>query len=145
MRIKTLTLLASLAAFAGSATAAHLVDDPSPGKQRQAGMVKSRKLLDRIKKAADSGDAKSEAAAADELAAWAKTLPTLFPAGSQSGDARSNIWTDPTGFAQKAATFDAATAKLAELANAGDGAGAATQVAEVKQACGTCHAGYKKS
>lgn len=145
MRIRTLALLASLAAFAGSAAAAHLADDPGPGKQRQAGMIKSRKLLDRVKKAADSGDVKSEAAAADELAAWAKTLPTLFPAGSQSGDARSNIWTDPTGFAQKAESFDDATAKLAELVNAGDSAGAATQVSEVKQACGTCHAGYKKS
>lgn len=144
MRIKTLALLASLAAFAGSATAAHLADDPSPGKQRQAGMIKSRKLLDRVKKAADSGDVKAEAAAADELAAWGKTLPTLFPAGSQSGDARGNIWTDPTGFAQKADAFGAATAKLAELTNAGDSAGAATQIATVKQTCGTCHAGYKK-
>lgn len=145
MPIRTLALLASLAVFAGSATAAHLADDPSPDKQRQAGMSKSRKLLDRVKKAADGGDVKSEAAAADELAAWARTLPTLFPAGSQSGDARSNIWTDPSGFAQKAAAFGAATAKLAELANAGDSPGAATQVAEVKQTCGTCHAGYKKS
>ena len=143
MRIKTLALLASLAVFAGSA-AAHLADDQNPGKQRQAGMIKSRKLLDRVKKAAEGGDVTFEAAAADELAAWAKTLPTLFPAGSQSGDARSNIWTDPTGFSQKAATFGEATTKLAELVRAGDKTGAATQVAEVKQACGTCHAGYKK-
>jgi cytochrome c556 len=87
--------------------------------------------------------------AAAALAKWAKALPRMFPPGTGQGEtsafsqALPAIWKDRAGFDQAAANYAAATARLAALAQANDTAGFTSQLEEVNQACGACHARYK--
>lgn len=66
-------------------------------------------------------DAAAVEAAMREISAAAEKLPTLFPAGSETGgetEASPKIWADKAGFDAKAADL-AAAAKAASVAAAG--------------------------
>ena len=91
-------------------------------------------------------DVKTLAFAAGALAGWGKVIPTMFPSGSTTpeSEALPEIWSDRAGFEAAAANMAAASAKLAELAKAGDTAGFATQFGEVGKSCGACHTKFRK-
>ncbi|MGH8444522.1 MAG: c-type cytochrome [Solimonas sp.] len=90
-----------------------------------------------------------------KLAKAARTINELapqtkvwFPAGSgpETGaktGAKAEIWQQPEVFAEKRDAFIAAAAKLAQLADANDAAGFATQVGELGQTCKGCHEQFR--
>jgi cytochrome c556 len=111
---------------------------------RQAAFRLSAGNLQLMKAAADeSGDAKAFAGPARGLAKWAAALPGMFPEGTGPGavqtHARPEIWSDRATFDQKAADYEAAATRLAELGEAGDMAGALRQWDAVRASCGACH------
>lgn len=151
MRIGTLAFTTSLLLFAASATAGEVralgfADPATAVADRQAAMKSAGGMVQKLKGAVDSGgDVKEQAALADQLAAFAKSVPSLFPEGTAEGSkAKPEVWSDRAGFEAKAAVFADATAKLAEAAKAGDTAGFATQFGEVRKSCGGCHSSYKQ-
>ena len=118
---------------------------------RQASMDMSLLTIRSIEGAMKAGgEAKSQGFPAAVLAKWAKALPPLFPAGTGKGETSAETQALPTisqdraGFERAAATFAAATARLAELAAANNTAGFTKQLEAVNQACNGCHAVYKQ-
>jgi cytochrome c556 len=142
-----------LAALAAAAMVFATAAASAGGKQdaanviagREAAMLMSGALMGSMKGAIDRGDdVKTQAFATRALVFWAKSVPGMFPAGSEGGDALPAIWSDRAGFEAKAAAYAAAAAKLADAAKAGDKAGFATAWGEVRTTCGGCHDSYKK-
>lgn len=66
---------------------------------------------------------------------------TLFPAGSEGGDALPAIWEDPEDFAERLGAFQTAATKLNAAVASGDGIGPAVQ--GLGQACKGCHDNYR--
>ena len=72
-----------------------------------------------MKAAADAGaDVHSLVLPARALARWARTLPTMFPAGTNLpiSKALPAVWSDRAGFEARAAAYAAAAQALAEAA-----------------------------
>jgi cytochrome c556 len=112
------------------------------------------KLLGKTAKALGGqlgGGAPDRAAVADEaktIARLAAALPSWFPAGSgpETGlktAAKAEIWTQPADFKKASDALTAQSAKLAQLAGAGDMAATGAQAKLVSQACGDCHHQFK--
>jgi cytochrome c556 len=111
---------------------------------RETRMGEGRRTLGALKQAADSGgDLAALRPRIESLIAWSDELPTLFPAGSESGDARPEIWSNPAGFTAAAQRFQAATRALAAPAAAGDRPAFLTAWTAVRGSCGGCHADFK--
>src|SRR5919112_1642390 len=70
----------------------------------------------------DGGDLSGAAAPAQSLNAFAKQVPTLFPAGSDKGEtkAKAAIWSNEADFGIKAQAFEAESAKLIQAVASGD-------------------------
>jgi cytochrome c556 len=85
--------------------------------------------------------------AATALNSTAKVIPAVFPAGTgpEAGktDALPAIWTNKADFDAKAKALEDASARLLQLAQAGDEAGAKAQFPRVGQSCGGCHETYR--
>jgi cytochrome c556 len=79
------------------------------------------------------------------IALWAAAIPGLFPPGSGSADSRAKpeIWSNKADFDRKAAALGTAATRLAELGQAGDTAGFATQAPQIEAACAACHTAYR--
>ena len=80
---------------------------------------------------------------AEALAQLAGIAPTLFPEGSEGGDAEPAIWQQPDDFAAKLADFREATAALRAATGAGFGAETAAAAQRVGQSCKGCHDDYR--
>ena len=156
-RAATMAIASSLPLLAGTDAAAPVpgtAATPSPAEiiaARQAAFDMSVQAVEAIRKAANEGrEPKSSAYAAAGLTKWAKALPGLFPRGTVRGQteiwtqAEPTIWSDRKGFEQAAANYAAAAGELARRAQANDAAGFKAQLAEVDEACSTCHASYKE-
>lgn len=92
------------------------------------------------------GDVKPFTDGAKGLAASAKIIPFLFPAGTEKGHdtkALPEVWSDRAGFEKAAANLATQAEKLVQLADANDKAGFATQFQATGQACGACHRQYR--
>lgn len=88
---------------------------------------------------------KNLAAHAQSLNSKAGMLGDLFPAGSgDKTEALPAIWKDAEGFKDSVKKFQEATAKLVEVANAGDEAKFGEQMAVVGKSCGSCHKTFRK-
>lgn len=120
-------------------------------KARQAAFHLSAGTFGPMKAAIDSGaDVNGFAFGAKGLARWARTIPSMFPAGTgaEAGiptKAKPEIWSDRAGFEARAAEYAAAADKLAELAQANDKPGFAAQWLVVRQSCSNCHDPYRAS
>jgi cytochrome c556 len=111
---------------------------------REAKMGEGRRTLGALKQAADSGgDLAALAPRIAWLIAWSDELPTLFPEGSEAGDARPEIWSNQAGFTASAQRFQTATRALAAPAAAGDRPAFLAAWSAVRASCGGCHADYK--
>jgi cytochrome c556 len=113
---------------------------------RQAGFKLQGAAFGGMKGVIDAkGDVKTQAFAAGAIAAWARALPGLFPAGSDGGTTKAlpTVWSDRAGFEKAAATLATEAGKLADLAKAGDQPGFATQWGVVRNACSACHDKYR--
>ncbi len=114
---------------------------------RQAGFDGMQGLVDAMKAITDAGGSvKPLAEGAKAMASWGQVVPSLFPAGTETGHktrAKAEIWSDSAGFQKAAADFVAAAQKLQTLAAADDKAGFAAQFKTLGGACGACHRGYR--
>lgn len=87
-------------------------------------------------------DAAYAKSAADSMAALGQILGAAFPAGTESRETKSEIWSDPSGFAEAVAAFQKASADFA--ANAGNGKDAmAGGLRALGGACKGCHDDYR--
>ncbi len=80
---------------------------------------------------------------ADALAALADVADTLFPEGSDGGDALPAIWENGEDFAAKLAAFKEAAANFKAAAASGDMAQVGGGLQQVGQACKGCHDNYR--
>jgi cytochrome c556 len=138
------------AALAGAASAQG--DTAAAVKARQAHFRQQggafKAILDQL--AMGSPDKAVISADADELKALASQLPTWFPKGSgpEAGvktAARPEVWTQPSEFQAAAARLQAETAKLDQLAMAGDLDGVKAEARAVGGACKACHDRFRVS
>lgn len=113
---------------------------------RKASFLLSAGVMGSLKASIDRGDdPKGAAFAVSTLANWARTLPSLFPAGTQIAGSKAlpSIWSDRAGFDAMAARYASDAGELAKLARAGDKAGFAAQWAVVRADCEACHTGHR--
>lgn len=91
-------------------------------------------------------DVKPFAETAKAIGLWARSIPDLFPAGTDKGhdtQAKPDIWSDNAGFKKDAQALADAAGKLAQAADSGDKVAFATQFKDTAKACGTCHHTYR--
>jgi len=90
-------------------------------------------------------DVRRQEHAADGLAHFGHSIAGLFPDGSTGPESRAlpAIWANKADFEAKAKTFGDSSARLAELAKAGDTAGFAAQAPVVASGCNSCHSLYR--
>lgn len=147
------TLLLAAALVAIPLTAA-LAQAPAPAglapeqivAARQSGFALSRGAFIAMKAAAEGGaDVKQLSVPARTIARWARTLPSMFPAGTDLPTSRAlpPLWSDRPGFEAKAAAYEAAAGRLAEAAESGDRAAFLTRWGELGAACSACHDLYR--
>jgi cytochrome c556 len=79
---------------------------------------------------------------ADAMADLAVVAKTLFPAGSEGGDALPGIWANPEDFATRLGRFEEAAAALKTATASGGDVLPAFQA--LAQTCKGCHDEYRK-
>jgi cytochrome c556 len=158
--MRRLSLLLLLPLIAGGAAIAHGSSPASgknsgPGGATAAELIAARKAMmhlaaavtfESVMPAAKNGaDVKGQSHAAETLAYFGHSIAGLFPAGSRAPDSRASpaIWKNKADFDARAKSFGDASARLAELAKAGDTAGFAAQAKVVASGCGGCHSLYR--
>jgi len=144
-----LLLAAALAAIPLTAVA----QGPAPAitpeqivEARRAAYFLSGGSFAQMKATADAGgDVKGLVFPSRTLARWARTLPTMFPEGSNvpPTKARPEVWSDRPGFEAAAAAYAEAAGRMAEAAQAGDREAFLARWTEVRGACGACHDSYR--
>jgi cytochrome c556 len=160
MRRVSLLMLLFLPLLAGGAATAH-DGKPVPGKgsgrdgATAAELIEARKAMmhmaatlafESVMPAVRNGtDVKLQEHAAESLAYFGHSIGGLFPAGSHAPDSRAApaIWTNKADFDARAKSFGDASARLAELAKAGDSTGFAAQAKVVAGGCNSCHSRYR--
>jgi cytochrome c556 len=83
---------------------------------------------------------------AEGLASHAKLVGSAFERKVSAGrtDAQPAIWEKPDAFKEKVKVFETETAKLVEVAKAGDPAALGVQMKATGKSCGGCHDDYRK-
>jgi len=157
MRRLPLLLLLVLAGCATIARDETPFFDEGPERDRAtaAELIAARKAMmhmaatltfESVMPAARNGtDVKRQEHAADGLAHFGHSIAGLFPDGSEGPDSRAlpSIWANKADFEAKAKAFGDSSARLAELAKAGDSAGFAAQAKAVAGGCNGCHSLYR--
>ena len=151
---RTLLLAAALAAIP---LAAALAQPPAPAAgltpeqivaARQSGYLLSGGSFAAMKAAAEAGaDVKQLVFPSRTLARWARTLPALFPAGTDlpASKALPSVWSDRPGFEARAAAYAEAATLMAEAAQSGDRDAFLARWGETRATCAACHDGYRRS
>jgi len=80
---------------------------------------------------------------ADAMADLAAIAPTLFPEGSNGGDALDAIWENPEDFQEKLDAFKEAANALKEAAQTGDTGDVGMAARGLGQVCKGCHDDYR--
>ena len=80
---------------------------------------------------------------ANAIADMAEIIPTLFPEGSQGGDALPAIWEEPDDFAQRLTDLQSAAAAFKAAASSGDSGAIGEAFQGLGQACKNCHDNYR--
>ena len=142
-----LTAIPLAAAAQTGAPAAGLTPEQIVAARRSAYALSAGNFVS-MKVAAEAGaDVHSLVLPARALARWARTLPTLFPEGTNlpSSKALPTVWSDRAGFEARAAAYAAAAQTLAEAAQSGDRAVFLTRWGELRATCSACHDTYRSS
>lgn len=152
LRLPTLTAPLLVAPFLvlGAAALAQTAAPPladSVIAGRQAGYELLQAEVGALKVAVDQGlDPKPYVNGIKAIENWGKTIPAIFPDGTQTGHntaAKPEIWSDRAGFEKASANMVAAAEKLEQLAAASDKDGFKTQFAALGGTCGACHRAYR--
>ena len=142
--ILTAALLAGV--MSGAAWAQSAADSVA---QRQAGFKAIAAATGEVKKVMDAGgDLTTVAAKAEEVSAFAKRMPALFPAGSgtESGQktrALAAIWQNKSDFDANAGMLGSAADRLAVALKANDKTATAAAFGAMTGQCGACHRPYR--
>ena len=81
---------------------------------------------------------------ANALADLSEIAPTLFPEGSEGGDALPEIWEDVDDFAERLMAFEEAANDLqATIAGGGEMGAVGAAVQSLGQACKGCHDNFR--
>lgn len=95
----------------------------------------------------DVKDARQAQQAAAVVAAMARDMPALWPAGAAEGAAggktKAAAWTDRRGFEAEIAGFGTASAAMTSAAATGGPAAVSSQLAALGRTCRSCHAAYQ--
>lgn len=114
---------------------------------RQAGYDLQQGIAAQMKAVVEGGGSvKTLTDAAKGMVAWGKVIPSLFPAGTETGHgtkAKPEVWSDQAGFAKAADNYVQAATKLLTLAEADDAAGFAEQFKVTAGACVACHRQFR--
>ena len=113
---------------------------------RKEGLKRMGAEMEAIKGILDRGEAVGPVAArAEAMAAFFRTLPGLFPPGSEQGDtrARPSVWSERAGFETAAPNMVTALGRLQQAAASGDAGATATAFREAGATCGACHRNYR--
>lgn len=114
--------------------------------QRREGMKRMAQHMQAMKAVVDNrGDVRPQTERIDDMLAWYREEPKLFPAGSDRGDTRAlpAVWTDHAGFLQANAATIFGLQRLRAAAAAGDQAAFAQAYQETGASCGACHRTYR--
>ncbi|MBP2313344.1 c-type cytochrome [Azospirillum soli] len=135
----TIAMTAAVLLVAGSAVAQDSI------KARKDGFDASKKAMAEIKGLLEADKVAPVGAVAQRVSAFAASVPTLFPAGSEKGEtkAKAEIWTNSADFAAKAKDFETAAKNLEAAAATGDKAATAKQFAALGGSCKACHERYR--
>lgn len=148
--MKRLSAILGVALALGVSAQALAVDEPENViKYRQAVMKAIGGHMGAI-----AGVVKGEVSYVDNVAmhaegmnALSKAITDVFPKGTDNGSLKTRalpkIWEDWSGFEKAAQALDTASAKLVEVAAAGDRQQIAAAFGEVGKACGGCHKPYR--
>ncbi|AWK88900.1 c-type cytochrome [Azospirillum thermophilum] len=142
----TLRKAVAYAALAAGLLAAGTVSAQDPIAARKDGFKAAKEAMGMIKKTLDDGgDLAVVKTSADKLADVATKAGGLFPAGSDKGDTKAKpaIWSNMDDFKAKNAAFAAESAKLSQIAAAGDAAATKKQFGAVAGTCKACHDSYR--
>lgn len=151
---RTLLLVAALTAIPLTAAVAQRRAPPArlTSEQivaaRQSAYILSGGAFAAMKGAADAGaDVRTLVFPSRALARWARTLPTMFPSGTNLPSSRAlpAIWSDRAGFEARAAAYAEAARLMAEAAQSGDREAFLARWAEARAACAACHEAYRRS
>jgi cytochrome c556 len=115
-------------------------------QQRRDGLRAMGRHMEAIKAVSDArGDPRPLVARVDEMIAFYRGLPALFPEGSGSGDTRAlpAIWSDRAGFERANANMLTQLEALRAAAAAGDPAALTAAFGQTGQTCGACHRPYR--
>jgi len=143
---QTLLLAAALVAIPIAAAAQTGLTPAEIVAARRAAYALSAADFVQLKAQADAGaDVHTLVFPSRALARWARTLPTMFPAGTNLPESKAlpPVWSDRPGFEARAAAYAAAATALAEAAQSGDRAVFLQRWAAVRQACSDCHDTYR--
>ena len=132
-------LALSVALVSGAAFAQNIGEQRIAGMKAQGGAMGA---LTKMAKGEDPYDAAKATAAANTLVTSGKATAGWFPAGSKSGRAKDEIWSDNAKFQQVAAAFVVEAEAFAKIAGTGKDAMAAA-MGKVGAACGACHTPYR--
>lgn len=78
------------------------------------------------------------------LAELADAAQSVFPEGSEGGDALPEIWEDSEDFAERLVALKDAANAFRDVASSGDMAQVGLAVREVGQSCRGCHSRYRE-
>ena len=78
------------------------------------------------------------------LAELATTAQSVFPEGSEGGDALPEIWEDPEDFADRLQALKDSASAFREAASLGEMAQIGPAVGEVGRSCRGCHQRYRE-
>lgn len=147
----TLLLFAALAAIPLTAALGQTPPAGLTAEQivaaRQSAYMLSGGSFAAMKGAADAGaDVRTLVFPSRTLARWARTLPSLFPAGTDLANSKAlpTIWSDRAGFEARAAAYAEAARLMAEAAQSGDRAAFLARWAETRATCSACHDTYRR-
>jgi cytochrome c556 len=95
--------------------------------------------------AAPTGDVRPVADAARQLQRWARTLPTMFPEGTNIPPTKAlpAVWSERSAFRERAEAYRAAAAALASAAQNNDRQAAQVQWQAVRDSCQACHEHFR--
>jgi cytochrome c556 len=116
-----------------------------PIKARQAGFDDLKKAMGEVKDALGKDQVAAVAPVAARIGAFATTIPSLFPPGSDKGKtgAKDVIWANFPDFTAKAKGLEDAAKLLAAAAATGDKAATGKAFAAMADSCKACHQRYR--